>query len=97
MHSATQLGLGGLFRQHTAVTIALGLWLSGFVLAGASAIRMHRAGAMGADYGPPSWAESTPSESSEQADEANGTLVLPMDVIKGHRAARSGVVLMQKP
>jgi hypothetical protein len=77
--------------------IALGLWLSGLLLAGASAIRMHRAGAAGGDYGPPSWAASTPSESLEQADEVHGTLVLPMDVIKGHRAPRPGVVLMQKP
>jgi len=77
--------------------LAIGLWTSGVVLAGASAVRIHHAAATDADNEPPSWAAAAPKDTGEETAGTEGALVLPTDVIVGRRALRPGMVLMQKP
>jgi hypothetical protein len=77
---------------------ALGLWTTGFALAGASAWRMHQATAAtyhGAE--PPDWAVAAPGEERADTAEPEGILDMPTDVIVGRRTPDTGVMSMQKP
>jgi hypothetical protein len=96
MRSETQLGWEGWLPQRAAVVTALGLWMAGFALGGASAWRMHRASAVTDDGNESSgWAEAAPRETPADNADQEVTLFMPVDVIVGRDAP--GAMMMQKP
>jgi len=98
MRSETQLGLEGWFPQRAAVLTALGLWMAGFALGGASAWHLHAAPAATDDGDEPSsGAEAALRETPAETAEPEGVVFMPLDLIVGRETPAPGAVLMQKP
>ena len=83
MNSTTYSEFEDWVPRPAALKLGLALWIAGFVVAGAAALHGHRAV-------PP------PHTYSPETSEAPGVLVLPEDVVIGHRSSE-GATLKQKP
>ena len=83
--------------RRAALQVALGIWVAGFVVAGATAWRMHHPmvgthetrGTAADVVGPPTEAASDSPESER--------VLMPIDVIVGLRTPKIGVAASQKP
>ena len=80
--------------RRAALQVALGIWVAGFAVAGASAWIMHHH-AVGTDEtkGTAAEIETPPIEIPEPERAVN----IPIDVIVGIRTPKSGVAMGQKP
>ena len=83
--------------RRAALQIALGIWVAGFVVAGANAWRMrqptagmYETGGTGVDV------VGTPTEAASDSTESEGVL-MPIEVIVGRRTPKIGAALRQKP
>jgi hypothetical protein len=83
MNSTTYSEFEDWLPRPAALKLGLALWIAGFALAGAAALHPHRAASQPAAY-------------SSETTEASGVLVLPEDVVVGHRSSE-GATLKQKP
>jgi len=98
MRSEMQVGLEGWFPQRAAMLTALGLWMAGFALGGASAWHLHAASAVIDDGDEPSsGAEAALRETPAATAEPEGAIFMPLDVIVGCETPAPSAVLMQKP
>jgi hypothetical protein len=83
--------------RRAALQIALGIWAAGFVVAGATAWRMHHpTGGAYDTTGTASDVVKTPTEATSDSAESDRVL-MPIDVIVGLRTPKIGVALRQKP
>ncbi len=98
MHARMQLdSFERWLPRPAALRLALGIWVAGFVVAGATAWRMHHptegnyetAGTTFDVVGAPTEAASDSAESDR--------VLMPIDVIVGLRRTKIGVALRQKP
>jgi hypothetical protein len=83
--------------RRVSLKVALGIWVAGFVVAGATAWRMdhptagpHEATRVAVDVEP-----APPEAASESAESER--VVMPVDEIVGIRTPKVGVALRQKP
>jgi hypothetical protein len=83
MKSTTYSEFEDWLPRPAALKLGLALWIAGIALAGAAALHKHRAAPM-------------PDTVSSETPEASGVLVLPEDVVIGHRSSQ-GATLKQKP
>jgi hypothetical protein len=83
MNSTTYSEFEEWLPRPAALKLGLALWIAGFAVAGAAALHKHRAAPL-------------PETFSSQTSEASGVLVLPEDVVIGHRSSE-GATLKQKP
>ena len=83
--------------RRAALQVALGIWTAGFVVAGATAWRMHHpAGGTYDTTGTASDVVETPTEAASESAESDRVL-MPIDVIVGLRTPKIGVALRRKP
>ncbi len=83
MNSTTYSEFEEWLPRPAALKLGLAVWIAGFLVAGAAALHTHRAA-------------PRPHTFSSEAPEASGVLVLPEDVVIGHRYGE-GATLKQKP
>ncbi len=91
MSSTTYSEFEDWLPRPTAFGLALGLWITGFAIAGAAAWRMH--GAAPEPTGTPT--ATTPGSVDSTASET--VIVIPQDVVVGHKRPAAGVTMKQKP
>ena len=83
--------------RRAALQLALGIWVAGFVVAGATAWRMHHpTGGAGDTAGTASDVVGTSTEAASDGTESDRVL-MPVDAIVGQRTPKIGVALRQKP
>jgi len=83
--------------RRAALQIALGIWAAGFVVAGATAWRMHHQTRGAYDTAATaSDVVGTPTEAASDGAESDRVL-MPIDVIVGLRTPKIGMALRQKP
>jgi hypothetical protein len=78
--------------------VALGIWLAGFVVAGATAWRMHHQTARTQETkATAAEVAATPTDVASDTAESQNTVFMPIDVVRGLRTPKIGVALRQKP
>ncbi len=81
-----------------ALRVALGLWLAGFFVAGAAAIRLHQVPSTACETPPETFLVSpAPRQPGSAAIEANDVLVMPEDVIYARQTPATGATMEQEP
>jgi|HubBroStandDraft_6_1064221.scaffolds.fasta_scaffold656282_1 hypothetical protein len=99
MYPGMQLDLFEQWLPRRAVLqVALWIWATGFVVAGATAWRMHHP-TMGTEQTTRIAAdvEGTPTEGPADGAESERVVLMPIAVIVGLRTPKVGVALRQKP
>ena len=97
MNSGTKIGGREWDPRRVELLTALGIWVAGFALGGASLWRMQHAtdGTLERTEGLTSESE-TPTEALDDTAEPDAVMSMPGDVIVAHRTPKSGgVTLMQ--
>jgi hypothetical protein len=82
--------------RRSTLQIALGIWIVGFVVAGATAWRMHHPTAVSYETAGTSVDVEPPPEAASDSPESERVL-MPIDVIVGLRTPKIGVAASQKP
>ena len=98
MYPRTQLDVFEKWLPRRAtLEIALGIWVAGFVVAGATSWRMHHStGGTHETAGTAFDVVGTPTAAPADGAESDRVL-MPIDVIVGLRTPKTGVALPQKP
>jgi hypothetical protein len=94
MSSTTYSEFEDWLPRPAALRLALALWIAGFAVAGAAATRLHDA-APGAARSLPATNDETTQAPDSTA--SGGVIVIPEDVVVGHRAPSVGAAMKQKP
>ena len=107
MRSETQLGFEEWLPRRAALLTALGMWVAGFVLAGASAWRIqdqsrwtdeaNQSATSPAATPNTSCDNPTSDMAADTAEPQGGAVFMPGDVVVGRRTPGTGVTQMQKP
>jgi hypothetical protein len=104
VNSGTQFGFEEWLPRRAALLTALGIWVAGFALAGATAWRMQHPTAGTDEMEVRTSAVAMPNEAptdiaeSEEAVLPEDAVTMPQDVVVGRRTPpRTGVTLMQRP
>jgi hypothetical protein len=97
MTSGTEFGRDEWLPRRNALLTALGIWVAGFALGGASLWRMQHATAGISERTEGLTFESeTPTEAFDDTPEPDAVMSMPRDVIVAHRTPKHhGVTLMQ--
>jgi hypothetical protein len=93
MSSTTYSEFEDWLPRPAALGLALGLWITGFAVAGAVVWRLHDA-ASG-----PTFTAMSPEMTRPPANAtaSGAVIVIPEDLVVGHRTPRTGVTMRQKP
>ncbi len=83
--------------RRDTLKVALGIWLAGLVVAGATAWRMHHRTAGAEDTRDNAAEVASTTEVATATAESATTVFMPIDVVRGLRTPRVGVALSQKP
>jgi len=97
MNSGTKIGRDEWLPRRNALLTALGIWVAGFALGGASLWRMQHATA-GIPVGTEGFTSESesPTEALDDTAEPDAVISMPRDVIVAHRTPKHhGVTLMQ--
>jgi hypothetical protein len=99
MSSTTYSEFEDWLPRPAAFKLAIGLWITGFAVAGAAAWHMERAAPAPVPTSSPSFSSAGARVDSAPDDSAGPTPVevIPEDVVVGRRAPKPGVTLRQKP
>jgi hypothetical protein len=103
MGSAHQFGFEEWLPRRAALLTGLGLWVTGFALAGASAWSMQHRATHTDEMGetPVSSAaivcDEMPSETPAETAAPQGAVFMPADLVVGRKTPTTGVTQMQEP
>jgi|HubBroStandDraft_5_1064220.scaffolds.fasta_scaffold219874_2 hypothetical protein len=97
MNTGAQIGFEDWLSRRATLRVAVGLWVAGVVLAGASALHMNHEGAGRESNEAPASGTAISSGAAPAATESDGVLVMPLDTVVVHEAPVTGVTLKQKP
>lgn len=83
--------------RRATLQVVIGIWVAGFAVAGASLWRMDHPSATTDEMRVTSpEVAAAPTEAVTDMARSESSLVMPVDLIVGHRAPRIGVALSQK-